>query len=347
VPALPVLADFFDNEAATLSSWLERRSLRWARHYRTVPAAGEDDGVDTLEGAGRFAPSPTSELHLGNLRTALVAWLFARTTGRGFRLRIEDLDTARVDAAAGVEAGQVRDLAAIGLDFDDPVVRQSERLDAYRDAIAGLDTYPCYCTRREITEAASAPHGDGYRPYPGTCLRLSPARRAELAATRLPALRVRADAAKQTIFDALHGRVEGTVDDFVLLRNDGTPAYNLAVVVDDLAMGVDQVVRGDDLLSSAPRQAWLATRLGGTPPHYAHVPLALNADGRRLAKRDGAVSLSALAALGIGPDKVLSLLTASLALSEPDEPVTPAVLLDRFDPSALPTEPWVVGAQPA
>jgi glutamyl-tRNA synthetase len=298
-------------------------------------------------GAGRFAPSPTSELHLGNLRTALLAWLFARSTGRGFRLRIEDLDTARVDAAAGVEAGQVRDLAAIGLDFDGPLVRQSERLDAYRDALAGLDTYPCYCTRREIAEAASAPHGDGYRPYPGTCLRLSSARRAELAATRPPALRVRADGAKQTITDALHGRVSGAVDDFVLLRNDGTPAYNLAVVVDDLAMEVDQVVRGDDLLSSAPRQAWLATRLGGTPPTYAHVPLAVNADGKRLAKRDGAVSLSALAELGVGPERVLTRLAGSLGLAGADEPTTPSALLDRFDPSALPREPWVVEPQPA
>jgi glutamyl-tRNA synthetase len=302
--------------------------------------------VDSPKGAGRYAPSPTSELHLGNLRTALVAWLFARSTGREFRLRVEDLDTARVAAAAGVERDQVRDLEAIGLDFDGALVRQSERLAVYAEATARLDTYPCYCTRKEIAEAASAPHGDGYRPYPGTCLRLSPARRAELAATRPPALRVRADGAKQTIVDALHGPLDGTVDDFVLFRNDGTPAYNLAVVVDDVAMGVDQVVRGDDLLSSAPRQAWLASRLGGTPPHYAHVPLALNTDGRRLAKRDGAVSLSALGALGIGPEKVLTLLATSLALAEPDEPVTPAVLLDRFDPAELPKDAWVV-AQPA
>lgn len=218
---------------------------------------------DFQTGAGRFAPSPTSELHLGNLRTALLAWLFARSTGRDFRLRIEDLDTVRVAVARGVERSQLGDLAAIGLDFDGEVVRQSERLDVYRAALAGLDTYDCYCTRKEIAEAASAPHGDGYRPYPGTCLRLSARRRAELAATRPPALRVRADGASSTVHDVLHGEVTGVVDDFVLVRNDGTPAYNLAVVVDDLAMGVDQVVRGDDLLSSAPRQAWLATRLGG------------------------------------------------------------------------------------
>lgn len=301
--------------------------------------------VASPNGAGRFAPSPTSELHLGNLRTALLAWLFARRTGREFRLRIENLDTARVEAAAGVEATQVRDLASIGLDFDGPLVRQSDRLDAYTEALAGLETYPCYCTRKEIAEAASAPHGDGYRPYPGTCLRLSAARRAELAATRPPALRVRADGATATVRDELHGQISGVVDDFVLFRNDGTPAYNLAVVVDDVAMGIDQVVRGDDLLSSAPRQAWLTERLGGRPPQYAHVPLAVNAEGRRLAKRDGAVSLSALRALGVGPTQVLSRLAASLALAEPGEPVSPSVVLDRFDPAALPRDPWVVDPQ--
>lgn len=295
-----------------------------------------------VAGAGRFAPSPTSELHLGNLRTALLAWLFARSTGRAFRLRIEDLDNARVDAARGVEQSQLDDLAAIGLDFDGEIVRQSDRLAAYRDALAHLDTYECYCTRREIAEAASAPHGDGDRPYPGTCLRLSAARRAELAATRPPALRVRAEGAASTISDVLNGEVTGVVDDFVGVRNDGTPAYNLAVVVDDLAMGIDQVVRGDDLLSSAPRQAWLASRLGGTPPVYAHVPLAVNADGKRLAKRDGAVSLSALAKQGITPVQVLTRLAASLDLAETDEPVTPSVLLDRFDPAMLPRDPWVV-----
>jgi glutamyl-tRNA synthetase len=276
----------------------------------------------------------------------LLAWLFARSTGREFRLRIENLDTTRVEAADGVEATQVRDLASIGLDFDGPLLRQSDRLDAYTQALAGLETYPCYCTRNEIAEAASAPHGDGYRPYPGTCLRLSAARRAELAATRPPALRVRADGATATVTDTLHGEVSGVVDDFVLFRNDGTPAYNLAVVVDDLAMGIDQVVRGDDLLSSAPRQAWLTGQLGGRPPGYAHVPLAVNAEGRRLAKRDGAISLSALGALGVGPTQVLSRLAASLELAEPGEPVTPSVVLDRFDPAALPRTPWVVGPQP-
>ncbi len=291
---------------------------------------------------GRFAPSPTSDLHVGNLRTAVVAWLLARSSGRRFRLRVEDLDTARVAAAGSVAARQRADLAAIGLDFDGPVVWQSARLDAYAAAVSGLDTYECYCTRREIAEAASAPHGDGYRPYPGTCLRLSAARRAELAATRSPALRVRADQARSTVTDLWAGSVSGVVDDFVLVRNDGVPAYNLAVVVDDLHMGIDQVVRGDDLLSSSPRQAWLAGRLGGAAPEYAHVPLAVNPAGRRLAKRDGAVSLAELGALGLGPGRVLGLIAESLELAGPGEPVTPGGLLARFDPARLPREPWVV-----
>lgn len=296
--------------------------------------------------AGRFAPSPTSDLHLGNLRTALVAWLLARTTAREFRLRVEDLDTQRVAAAPEVARRQLADLAAIGLDFDGEIVWQSRRLDAYADAVARLDTYPCYCTRREIAEAASAPHGDGYRPYPGTCLRLPASRRAELEATRRPALRVRADRASSTVHDLWAGEVSGTVDDFVVVRNDGVPAYNLAVVVDDLVMDVDQVCRGEDLLSSSPRQAWLAQRLGGDAPSYAHVPLAVNDAGRRLAKRDGAVTLADLAALGRSAADVLALLAHSLGLSESGEAVTTTRLLARFDPSALPREPWVVSPRP-
>ncbi len=293
------------------------------------------------DGAGRFAPSPTSALHLGNLRTALLAWLFARSTGRAFLMRIEDLDTQRVRAASGVAAEQQADLAALGLSFDGAVLWQSERLDVYHDALAGLETYPCYCTRKEIAEASSAPHSTS-RPYPGTCLRLTAARRAELAATRPPALRVRAKSAVSSITDVLHGEVTAAVDDFVLLRNDGTPAYNLAVVVDDLFSGVDQVVRGDDLLESAPRQAWLARQLGGAAPTYAHVPLAVNASGRRLAKRDGAVTLADLQARGIDTSQVLTLLASSLGLAAPDEPVTPTQLLTRFDPGRLPRQPWVV-----
>jgi len=292
--------------------------------------------------AGRFAPSPTSDLHLGNLRTALVAWLMARSTGRDFLLRFEDLDTQRVTAAGAVAGRQIADLQALGLDFDGDVAWQSRRLPLYTRAVAELDTYECFCTRREITEAASAPHKGGHRPYPGTCLRLSEADRAARREIRPPAIRVRAEASSQTITDAWAGEVTGVVDDFVVVRNDGVPAYNLAVVVDDLEQGVDQVVRGDDLLASSPRQAWLTRQLGGAVPDYAHVPLVLNASRRRLAKRDGAVTLTDLAGLGVTPGQVLTRMAHSLNLAEADETVSVRLLLDRFDPAGLPRTPWVL-----
>lgn len=294
----------------------------------------------TPAGAGRFAPSPTSDLHLGNLRTGLLSWLMARATGRTHLVRIEDLDAARVAAAEGVAARQLADLAAIGVEADGLVVRQSERLGLYEDALAHLPTYECFCTRAEIREASSAPHGDGYRPYPGTCRDLTEAQRAERRARRPPALRVRAGDGTETVRDVWAGEVSGVVDDFVVRRNDGAFAYNLAVVVDDVAQGVDQVVRGDDLLSSAPRQAWLTRRLGGRAPVYAHVPLVLGPDGRRLAKRDGAVTLADLTASGLTAGGVLALIGASLGLCAPGERVTAHTLLARFDPDAVPRSPW-------
>lgn len=293
-------------------------------------------------GAGRFAPSPTSDLHLGNLRTALVAWLMARSTGRRFLVRIEDLDVGRVSAAPEVAENQLRDLSALGLDWDADVVRQSDRLDLYADALTRLDVYECYCTRREIAESASAPHADGYRPYPGTCRSLPDAVRAARRAARPPALRVRAPLPRvsMSVHDLWAGDVSGEVDDFVVRRNDGAYAYNLAVVVDDLAQGVDQVVRGDDLLSSSPRQSWLITQLGGTPPEYGHVPLVVNGHGRRLAKRDGAVTLAQLADKGLTPSEVLALLGASLGLNDRTDHVTVADLLAGWRPEALPRSPW-------
>ena len=269
-------------------------------------------------GAGRFAPSPSGELHLGNLRTAILAWLFARSTGRDFLLRIEDLDRAR----AGSEEAQIRDLAAIGLDWDGPIERQTDRLDGFAAAVEDLRArgllYECYCTRRDIAEAASAPHA-APGAYPGTCRDLTEAERDARRAGRPAALRLRAGVGQFTVTDALHGQYTAAVDDFVVLRNDGVPAYNLAVVVDDHLQGVDQVVRGDDLLSSAPRQAYLATLLGAAVPEYAHVPLVLNREGKRLAKRDGAVTLAALAEAGVGPARVRAAILASLGL--PDGPL--------------------------
>ena len=295
---------------------------------------------------GRFAPSPTGYLHLGNLRTALVAWLAARSTGGRFLVRMEDLD--RVQASADHERSQLADLAALGLDWDGEVVRQSERFDRYEAAIAALDaaglTSPCYCTRREIREAAAAPHGDP-KPegaYPGTCRELTPAqRRAREADGRPPALRLRVpDGLEVTVDDAVLGSISAPVDDVVLRRNDGVPAYNLAVVVDDAAQGVDEVVRGDDLASSSPRQRHLATLLGLAPVAYAHVPLVLGPEGRRLAKRDGAVTLADQRALGRGADEVCGDLARSLGLDVDDGPVRPEDLLAGFGWAAIDRSPW-------
>jgi glutamyl-tRNA synthetase len=296
---------------------------------------------------GRFAPSPSGDLHLGNLRTALVAWLFARSAGSRFLLRIEDLDVAT--ATPEHEAAQLRDLRAIGVDWDGDLVRQSSRRARHDDVIAALTerglTYPCFCTRREIRDAAAAPHGplpEG--AYPGTCRDLSAAgRSARSAAGRPPALRLRTHGEVVAFDDRIHGRVERTVDDVVLRRGDGTPAYNLAVVVDDADTGVGEVVRGDDLLASTPRQIHLAHLLGFAVPSYAHVPLVLGPDGRRLAKRDGAVTLSDRVALGETPGDVRARLAVSLGLAEPGERPTPADLVARFDVAALPRDPWVLG----
>lgn len=261
---------------------------------------------------GRFAPSPTSDLHVGNLRTALLAWLFARDAGSRFLLRVEDLDQQRVAAARGVESRQIADLEALGIDWDGPVVRQSERLDLYRDAAASLDTYECFCSRKDIREATSAPHADPTR-YPGTCRRLSAKERERRREVRPAAIRLRAGGATFTVHDRHAGDVTGVVDDLVLFRNDGTPAYNLAVVVDDGAQGVGEVVRGADLLSSAPSQGWLATRLGLSVPEYSHVGLVVNTQGERLAKRDGATDL---ATLGVSAGDMVRMLSRSAGLPE-------------------------------
>lgn len=294
---------------------------------------------------GRFAPSPTGDLHLGNLRTALLAWLFARSAGSRFLLRVEDLDP--VTSRSHHEARQIADLAALGLDWDEPLVRQSDRRDAHEAALAALVerglTYTCFCSRREIREASAAPHGRDLGVYPGTCRDLSDADRAEREAHgRRAALRLRAGGTRVEVLDRLAGPVSMVVDDLVVRRNDGVPAYNLAVVVDDAAQGIEEVVRGADLLPTTPRQALVADVLGLPRPAWAHVPLVLGADGARLAKRHGAVTLAELAAGGVDPAAVRSRLAASLGLAAPNETVTMSLLLQRFDPSAVPREPWVV-----
>jgi glutamyl-tRNA synthetase len=288
---------------------------------------------------GRYAPSPTGPLHIGNLRTALLAWLFARSAGSRFLMRIEDLDAGRV--RPGIEAGQLADLAAIGLDWDGPVVRQSERGPLYADALAQLDAagllYPCFCTRAEIREAASAPHGplpEG--AYPGTCRELTAVQRAEREASgRPPALRLRAGAARVAFEDRLAGSRAGVVDDCVVRRNDGAVAYNLAVVVDDAEQGVEEVVRGADLLDSTPRQLLLGRLLGLRAPSFAHVALVVGPDGARLAKRHGSVTLADRLAEGETAEDVVRWMARSLGLPETG---TAAELVEGFDPALAPRE---------
>ena len=257
-------------------------------------------------------------------------------------MRVEDLDSSRV--RPGIEEAQLSDLRTIGLDWDGPIVRQSEQLELYVEAIERLDAegllYPCYCTRAEIRAAASAPHGiSASDRYPGTCRNLTADQRAEREASgRPPALRVRSEDARITFEDRLLGRIEEEVDDFVVRRNDGTPAYQLAVVVDDARQEIGEVVRGADLADSTPRQILLARLLGLSEPTYAHVPLVLGPDGQRLAKRHGAVALSDRKE---GPIGVRAWMARTLGLAETGETPSMEDLIARFEPERLPREPTV------
>jgi glutamyl-tRNA synthetase len=297
---------------------------------------------------GRFAPSPTGRIHLGNARSALLGWLQARAAGGRFLLRIEDLDRARCRPQFLDDL--YRDLEWLGLDWDEPPLVQSQRDALYREALEKLErtgrVYPCFCTRAEIARAASAPHGlseEGPR-YPGTCAGLPPEAATERARARAPALRFRAAPGEWCFEDGLHGRscqdVATVVGDFVVRRNDGVASYQLAVVVDDAASGITDVLRGDDLLSSTPRQLKLYEALGLEPPRFWHVPLVLGEDGKRLAKREGAFAVAELRERGLPVERVLGLLAAWSGLGEGD-PVSLEELVRRFRPERLPRSPVV------
>ena len=300
---------------------------------------------------GRFAPSPSGPLHVGNLRTALIAWCLAREGGGSFLVRVEDLTTGAEPIG---EAEHLADLAALGLVHDGPVVRQSERTASYDAAIDRLVTtgvtYPCFCTRREIRReierASEAPHGPSLDDaYPGTCRNLTDAERsARLTVGRPAAVRLRAGGETVGFVDGFVGPVQRVVDDFVLRRADGLAAYNLAVVVDDAAAGVDQVVRGDDLVDTTPRQILLQRMLGLPTPEYVHVPLVLGLDGERLAKRHGAVSRTELERRGVGSRDLLARLARSIGIQSPGHDgggtvTTGAALVERFDLGRLPRGP--------
>jgi glutamyl-tRNA synthetase len=280
---------------------------------------------------GRFAPSPTGPLHLGNARTALLAWLAARAARGTLVMRVEDLDRPRV--RPGMEARLLDELRWLGLGWDEgPDVggrygpyRQSELGGRHQAAVrrlrdAGL-AYPCFCSRAEIAAASRAPHGpadDGPR-YPGSCRQLAPAEVAKRAAERAPAWRLRVEPGPVAFEDAVHGPcrfdVAAATGDFVVMRADGIAAYQLAVVVDDAAMEITDVVRGDDLLSSTARQLLLYGALGLPAPRFAHVPLVVGEDGERLAKRHGAGTLGELREAGVAPEAVIGLLAALCGLA--------------------------------
>lgn len=295
---------------------------------------------------GRFAPSPTGRLHLGNARSALLGWLQARAAGGRFLLRIEDLDRARCRPEYLDDL--FRDLEYLGLDWDEEPLYQSRRTEAYEEALRALAAqgriYPCFCSRAEIARAASAPHGlseEGPR-YPGTCRRLTPEQLSERARTRAPALRFRPLPGVTELVDRVQGPyaqdVEAVVGDFVVRRNDGVASYQLAVVVDDAFSGITHVLRGEDLLSSTPRQLQLFRALGKEAPEYAHVPLLMGEDGKRLAKREGAFAVAELRAAKVPAERVIGLLALWSGLG-PGEPLRTSELVEPFSLSRVPREP--------
>jgi glutamyl-tRNA synthetase len=296
----------------------------------------------------RLAPSPTGAQHVGNARTYLIAWLSARAQRGTVHLRIEDIDSPRIKPGAAVEA--IEDLRWLGLDWDGAPAVQTARLAAYEGALQALQAkdlvYPCTCTRADIEHAASAPHPEHEGPvYPGTCAGIKVADRAAL--TNKPiAWRFRVSKVGPEFVDGLHGPtlidLRNVGGDFVVWKSVGVPAYQLAVVVDDAAFGVTEVVRGDDLLTSTPRQLLLYEALGWKPPRFIHVPLVVGADGRRLAKRHGDTRLAALREAGVAPQAVLGLLAWSCGWISKIEPMQIAELLPLFRLETIPREPFVL-----
>lgn len=316
----------------------------------------------------RLAPSPTGALHLGNARTFLVNWLMARQNGWRILLRIEDLDGPRIKRHADQQL--IDDLRWLGIDWDEGPVYQSNRRPAYDAAVAQLLAaglaYPCVCSRKEVDLAASAPHAeDGSAVYPGTCRgRFGTVAEALAATGRMPAIRFRVDTAELTFDDGFASadrwgdsgepassagtyrhtcRPANHLGDFVIRKSDGTAAYQLAVVVDDAAAGVTDIVRGDDLLDSTPRQIMLyrALGLGDRIPRYWHLPLVIGEDGRRLAKRHGDTRLATHRQAGKTAGDVLALLAKWSGIEVPSPSHTAADLVGRFNLARMPHSPII------
>jgi glutamyl-tRNA synthetase len=294
---------------------------------------------------GRLAPSPTGAQHVGNARTYLIAWLAARSAGGEVMLRIEDIDSPRIKAGAAAQA--LDDLKWLGLDWDGEPMVQTSRLPQYQAALEILKAkelvYPCTCTRGDIEAAASAPHAEHEGPvYPGTC---SHRRVADAAGLRVPhSWRFRVThtpAFRDLVRGEIHLDLKTLGGDFVVWKNDGTPAYQLAVVVDDAAQGITQVIRGDDLVPSTPRQLLLFEALGMQAPAYGHVPLVVGPDGRRLAKRHGDTRLSTLRQRGLKAEELIGWLAWSCAWQPAPKPRTARELLDTFDLARIPKSPCI------
>ncbi len=290
---------------------------------------------------GRFAPTPSGRMHLGNVFSALMAWLAVRSADGRMVLRIEDLDTRAQNPQVAQDL--MRDLEWLGLDWDEGPYYQSQRRDLYQAAVDDLAahglTYPCFCSRADL-HAASAPHAsDGTYIYQGTCRGLTPEQVAEKTTARPPATRLIVPAATDpagaiAFTDAVYGPqrevLASECGDFIIRRSDGVFAYQLVVVVDDGLMGINQVVRGMDLLGSCARQTYLARLLGFQPPAYAHVPLLVAPDGRRLAKREKDLDLGALRAAGVSPQQICGALAAAAGFIEPGQKSSPQELIEAF-----------------
>ena len=301
---------------------------------------------------GRLAPSPTGALHLGNVRTFMVAWLRARSLGGRVVMRMEDLDHPR--DKPGAASAAIDDLKWLGFDWDEEYV-QSERKVLYREAISRLASaglaYPCVCSRKDVEAAQSAPHDGEQLFYPGTCRgRFATWDEASAAISpRIPCWRFRTPAGAEgdvEFDDAFAGRyamsVARTLGDFPIARDEGGAGYTLAVVVDDAAMGVTEVVRGDDLLGATPAQILLQRALGLPTPGYCHVPLVVGPDGRRLAKRHGDTRVCTFRERGVAPERIIGMLAASCGWCAEGEPISLSALIPRFSLSTIPHSPFPV-----
>lgn len=308
---------------------------------------------------GRFAPTPSGDIHLGNAKIALLSWLQMRAVDGVFILRIEDIDTQR--SKHEIAERLMEDLCWLGLNWDEGPEHtqvkpadsywQSQRTLLYQEALNTLLEknliYPCYCSRAELMAVGDAPHGlhsEGV-PYRGTCRKLTNEKRIEQMKQKTPSLRFALGNDGVTFVDGIAGQqtfAPGSGGDFVVRRADGLYSYQLAVTVDDALMGITDVLRGDDLLDSTPRQQWLFEALGYTPPAYAHVPLILGEDGHRLAKRHGDLGLSTLRNAGAHPEKIIGWIAYISGLIDRPEPVNASDLIAGFSLGSISRKPFVL-----